>query len=148
MDEISKRRLKGILLFSVLGLLLIGIFYGAYHGPWDPSVRNYIRQGTTPTAGKPLPLPAPVPDGTITLRRGQRVTVGKRTLIYQGVKDKQIRLAVYVLDLDPQVAYHHKIPIQEAKKGFRLAGQSYDLISQSRSSIRLAIHGGGSQKQK
>lgn len=146
MDEIPKRRLKGVLLFSVLGLLLFGILYGAYHGPWDPRLRDYVRKGSPAAIAKPLPPPAPVQDGTIMLRRGQRVTVGKRTLIYQGVKDKQIHLAVYVLDLDPQVAYHHKIPLQEAKTGFRLAGQSYQLIWQSRSSIRLSVQDHRSRK--
>jgi hypothetical protein len=140
MDEIPKRRLKGALLFSILGLLLFGIFYGAYHGPWDPRLRNYVRQGPTVTVTKPLPPPpAPFQDGTITLRRGRRATVGKRALIYYGVKDNQIHLAVYVLDLDPQVAYHHRIPLQEAEKGFRAAGHVYHLISQSRSSIRLTV---------
>lgn len=140
MDETSKRRLKGILLFCVLGLLLIGIFYGAYHGPWDPRLRSYVHEGPPKaTVSKPMPPPVPVQDGTITLRRGRRVTFGKRTFIYQGAKDKQIRLAVYVLDLDPQVAYHHRIPLQEAKRGFRVAGHSYHLISQSRSSLRLGL---------
>jgi hypothetical protein len=148
MDEISKRRLKGVLLFSVLGFLLFGIFYGAYHGPWDPRLRNYVRQGPTATVTKPLPPPAPVQDGTITLRRGLRVTVGKRALIYYGVKDKQIHLAVYVLDLDPQVAYHHRIPLQEAEKGFRVAGHAYHLISQNRSTIRLTVESNASDASK
>jgi hypothetical protein len=137
MDEVAKHRLKGIFLFSILGVLSFGIFYVAYHGPWDPRLRNYIKQGPAATK-KPPPPSLPLQDGKFTLLRGRRITIGNRALIYYGVNQECLHLAVYVLDLDAQTAYHHQIPIHEARRGFRIAGHEYILVSAHRSSIQLA----------
>jgi hypothetical protein len=44
---------------------------------------------------------------------------------------------VAILELDPNAYYRYRIPINAAKKGFRLAGQNFRLISARKSAIQL-----------
>jgi hypothetical protein len=44
---------------------------------------------------------------------------------------------VVVLELDPNAFYRYRIPIKAAKKGFRLVGQNFKLISAHKSAIQL-----------
>jgi hypothetical protein len=135
MDRVFKHRWQTILFFTVLAVLFLGIFYGAIHGPWDPRFRRRMneRMGTVQTS----PPPSPIQGDHITLARGQPLTVGKSRFVFHGIEKRQIHIAVYLLELDPEVAYHHLIPIKAAKKGLRLGGQGYVLTSYGKNRIKL-----------
>jgi hypothetical protein len=44
---------------------------------------------------------------------------------------------VAILELDPKAFYRYRFPIHDAKKGFRLVGQNFRLISARKSAIQL-----------
>jgi hypothetical protein len=63
---------------------------------------------------------------------------GKSIIVYRGLDGKaKFRMDVAVLELDPNAFYRYRIPINAAKKGFRLAGQNFRLISARKSAIQL-----------
>lgn len=134
MDRVFKRRWQTILFFSVLAILFFGIFYGAYHGPWDPRFRRRMEQ--TERLNKKAP-PPPIQKDKITLTRNEPLTVGKKRFVFHGIEKNQIHIAVYLLELDSEFAYHHRIPIKEAKRGFRLGEQNFILLSRGKNRIQL-----------
>ena len=44
---------------------------------------------------------------------------------------------VIILELDPETAYHHSILESEAKRGLKLGGQDFELISAGETKLRL-----------
>jgi hypothetical protein len=63
---------------------------------------------------------------------------GKSKIIYRGLDGKaKFKMDVAILELDPNAYYRYRIPINAAKKGFRLAGQNFRLISARKSAIQL-----------
>ena len=126
MQDTYKQRIKGFLIFTAMGLLVFGIFYGAYHGPWDQNFNKEMNNRKRLYERPKLPA---VQKDRIILGLDQPVRFGKNRYVFNGLKDDQILIAVYILDLDPEVAYHHAIPVKEARKGLRLAGQNFRLIT-------------------
>ena len=136
MDETKKRRVLGFMLFTVMAGLLFGIFYGAYHGPWDPRLRRHLEERYQ---APPTPPPPAVQGDRVTLLRGQPVIVGKNKLVFYGLQAGCLLLSVYLLELDPDVAYHHRIPAKAARAGFTLGGQNFVLARQSDESVQLKM---------
>ncbi len=136
MEGISKRRYQSVLLFSVLAVLVIGIFYGAYRGPWDKSFRNRMEQrfGTFQKE-----LSSRMQNDKMTLICGQPLSTEKLKLIYHGLEKGRLKMAIYILELDPESAYHYQLPIKEAKKGFRIGGQNFVLESYGKNQIQLRL---------
>jgi hypothetical protein len=139
LEEAKKRRLLGGLLFAAMASLMFGIFYGAYHGPWDPRLHQRLQERYP--ARQPV-APSPVEKDRVTLTRGQPVTVGKNRLVFYGRDDDSLLIAVYILELDPEVAYYHRIPEKEASSGFRLNGQDFALVFHRKNQIQLKTSSG------
>jgi hypothetical protein len=63
---------------------------------------------------------------------------GKSKIVYRGLDgNANFRMDVAILELDPNAFYRYRIPINAAKKGFRLVGQNFRLISARKSAIQL-----------
>ena len=59
-------------------------------------------------------------------------------MIYRGLDgNANFRMDIAILELDPNSFYRYRIPIKTAKKGFRLAGQDFRLISVRKTAIQL-----------
>jgi hypothetical protein len=83
----------------------------SHHGWVSPLTRE-----NTVTVASAVNAP-PYPDQprvTITLKRDTRQRLGKLDIIYRGVKNRELRLDVFILDLDPQYAYRHAIALDQA----------------------------------
>ena len=66
------------------------------------------------------------------------VKIGKSKIVYRGLDgNAKFKMDVVVLELDPNSFYRYRIPIKAAKKGFRLVGQNFRLISARKSAIQL-----------
>lgn len=139
MEELPKKRLTGVLFFLLTGAFVFAIFYSAYHPAMTP--RAPIAENPGAPAQK-KEIENPIKDNRITLAIGNPVTVWKRKLLYHGIEEDRIHIAVYILELDPEVPYHHRVPIDEAKEGIHLAGKAFDLVSYGKRSITLGIRGG------
>ena len=64
--------------------------------------------------------------------------IGKSKIFYRGLDgNSKFEMDVVVLELDPNALYRYRIPIATAKKGFRLAGHNFRLISARKSAIQL-----------
>lgn len=126
MRDVFKHRLKGLLVFVVMGLLAFGIFYGAYHGPWDQRFREDMASRNWVYERPRLPA---VQKDRIILALDEPVRFKGYKFVYRGLDQGRIRLAVYIMDLDPESAYLHVVPVREARQGLRLAGETFRLIT-------------------
>ena len=74
----------------------------------------------------------------IMLSLNQEKKFGKSKIIYRGLEgNSTFKIDVVILELDPNSFYRYRIPIYAAKKGFRLVGQDFKLISTHRSAIQI-----------
>jgi len=139
MENKRKHKWLSILFFSISGIVFGTSLYLITAGaaaPPDPVPVNVA------SAVETLPYPDE-PRVLVTLKRDTRQRVGSLDIIYRGVQDRKIRLDVYVRDLDPQYAYHHAIALDEASRGFRLAGARMELLSVRKARAKLAWNRGG-----
>ena len=68
----------------------------------------------------------------------QDIKIGKSKIVYRGLDgNAKFKMDVVILELDPNAFYRYRIPIKAAKKGFRLVGQNFKLISARKSAIEL-----------
>jgi hypothetical protein len=74
----------------------------------------------------------------IRLTLNQEKKIGKSKIVYRGLDgNSTLKIDVVILDLDPYAYYPYRIYTDEAKKGFRLAGQNFKLISARKSAIQI-----------
>ena len=74
----------------------------------------------------------------IMLLLNQEKVIGKSKLIYRGLeKNSAFKIDVVILELDPDAFYRYRIQIDDAEKGFRLAGQDLKLISARKSALQI-----------
>jgi hypothetical protein len=74
----------------------------------------------------------------ITLMLDRDIKIGKSIIVYRGLDENaKFKMDVIILELDPNSFYSYRIPINTAKKGFRLIGQNFRLISARKSAIQL-----------
>lgn len=133
MENEKKRKWLTILFFS-----LSGIVFGSslYLITVDSAPAHENTTATVASAIGALPYPDE-PRVTITLKRDTRQRLGKLDIIYRGVKNRKLRLDVFVLDLDPQYAYRHAIALNQAIEGFRVGGVNFELLSARESRAKI-----------
>ena len=74
----------------------------------------------------------------ITLALDRDIKIGKSIIVYRGLDENaKFRMDIAMLELDPNAFYRYRIPIKAAKKGFRLVGQNFKLITARKSAIQL-----------
>ena len=74
----------------------------------------------------------------ILLALNHEKTIGKSKIIYRGLeKNSAFNIDVVILELDPNSFYRYHIQIDDAEKGFRLAGQDFKLISARKSALQI-----------
>ena len=134
MDRIFKHRWQTVLFFATLAGIVYGIFYSAYRGPWAQSVQRRIDQAMRRYEQN---APKPIEKGRIVLSPNQPLKVDKKSLVFSGIENGQLLIAVYMLELDPQVPYFHRIPIAEARQRFHLGGQAFKLVAHDEQGITL-----------
>lgn len=65
----------------------------------------------------------------IVLKRGERHEVGRTSIVFKGLQDRDILVDLYLHDLDPKQRYLKKVAKDEAEDGFELGGVKYSLVS-------------------
>ncbi len=129
MEETHKNRWLAVSYIALIAVFVIGFIYAAYVGSRNARDRRLENTGA--------PLQSRIDGIDIILLLDREQKVGRNKLVYHGLKKGRIHIAVYIADLDPEVAYHHTITIKDARKGIRLGGQPFVLISAGKSSIHL-----------
>jgi hypothetical protein len=133
MEETGKKRWLLILFFMAIGALFVGFLYFTLFGNRDPRYRRLEESASRFKANR-----AAIPDPlNIRLTRCQAKTVDNLRLIYNGYEDGKVIISVVIEELDPEVAYRHSIPLQEAKTGIRLGGHSFKVVSAKKSELHL-----------
>ena len=74
----------------------------------------------------------------ILLLINQEKKFEKSKIIYRGLEGSStFKIDVVILELDPNAYYLYRIHIKDAKKGFRLGGQYFKLISARKSAAQI-----------
>lgn len=141
MDQQTRNQKWWILFF----LCLCGVFFGyliyllATRGV-DPSYSRWMVRSSEPVR---IEQRAHVSQNGISsqdnylLKLNHPQIIGKLKIIYRGIESKAILIDFVLLELDRDYIYHRRIPIIEAKDGFRLSDKRFKLESIRKDSIRL-----------
>ena len=76
-------------------------------------------------------------DDRVVLIKDEGVTLGRTRLVYTGLADGSIHIALYLLDLEPSYPYPRRITKEEARKGIQLGPRRYRLYSVNSKSLVL-----------
>jgi hypothetical protein len=134
MDENPHRRWLVIAFFFLIGLLFVGFIHLAIVGPRSMRSRQPPEQPVMDREERPRSQP----DKTaVILALGQVTSVGKIKMIYRGRDGDRINIDVIIPELDPEMAYHHAVHETDAKRGLKLGGQDFKLISAGDAKLHL-----------
>lgn len=151
MNETRSRHWISMFLYSMICIVFLGMLYfiaetffpktsseliprdDALTARFIPGFRwDNINQDTKNSA-----LPTPLKEKIIFVL-DRDIKIGKSKIIYRGLDgNANFRMDIAILELDPNSFYRYRISIKSAKKGFRLAGQNFRLISARESAIQL-----------
>lgn len=123
-----------ILIFTSLGLFILGLISFLTTEPGDQTAGEFSQSSMY----RSLPGLGDTPE-RIYLNREQWKSVGGLKLRYNGLDGPHLLIDVIIEQLDPEFAYTHRIPIKDAKAGFRLVDQGFSLafVRESRISLKL-----------
>jgi hypothetical protein len=131
-----------VLFFTIVIALFVYFIYFLVTGSRDPAYYWQQHPQRTVASTKPpadtAPSPGAVQHKSFILIRNNAQTVGKLRITYLGLADNHLRFDVNLLDLDPNFAYRYAIPLDQAKKRFRIADQYFKANATSNSKIRLS----------
>ena len=118
-EQTRSRKLVVFLFFSFI-VAVFGFFTYAFvtNKYSDP---RWSRLREVPTQ-KPV---TPPKNGPYPLYIDKTQAVGNLKITYRGIDAKAILLDLVILELDKDYAYHRRIPVNEAKNGFRLSDQAF-----------------------
>ncbi len=145
----SLRKLRKVLAFAAAAILaIVGGFY--LTKPFFPSVSNEIlplipdkitaKIMTPYWADKRFDTVDPAKD-KIMLSKGDAKFIEDIKIIYRGSDNRsEFHLDVFVLNFDREMPFGHTLDVAQAKKGFRLAGKDFQLISARKHRIHLWHH--------
>jgi hypothetical protein len=76
----------------------------------------------------------------VVLEKDDGVIVNNCRLVFKGIEDKMIHLNLYLLELDPEVAYPQKLSKKAALEGVRMGDSEFRLISVNKKQLTLKIN--------
>ena len=96
--------------------------------PWGKASQREVRERA---------LSGPVKEKVLLLLN-QEKKFEKSKIIYRGLEGgSAFKIDVVIPELDPNAYYRYRIHIEDAKKGFRLGGQNFKLISARKSAAQI-----------
>lgn len=76
----------------------------------------------------------------VVLLKDKGVTINNSRLVFTGFEDEVIHLDLFLLELDPQYAYHQTLSKVSAKEGVRLGDSEFRLLSVNKKKLNLKIN--------
>lgn len=121
-------------------LLIVPLFIGLYFWmvPSRPGVLIRMSDGQ---AVVHFVKTSRIIDNTVFLARDQGLALNGCRLVFKGIRDGQLWIDLFQLELDPGYAYPQFVSIKKAKSGFRLAGKRFCLVSAHNSRLKLKMCG-------
>ncbi|CAB5114862.1 hypothetical protein D3OALGA1CA_4596 [Olavius algarvensis associated proteobacterium Delta 3] len=121
-------------IFLMAGLLIsiTGLFYFMF-GPKDPAY-DWRRPGTRRSHDALVGI-----GDRIVLPKDQGVMLPKLKLVYRGLEKNRLLVEVTLLEMDPDVAYLHRIDPNRSASEIKLGGRAFRLDSWRRSRVRLEL---------
>ena len=143
--EGNLRKLRNALAFvAATVLVLVAVFY--FTQTFLPNTSNELLPLTdkitskimTPYwADKRFDKVDPYKD-KIMLSKGDAKVIDGIKIVYRGKERRSdFKLDVFVLDFDREMPFPHTLDVKQAKKGFRLSGRDFQLISARKHRVHL-----------
>ncbi len=81
----------------------------------------------------------PTTEKRILLTKNRSRQIGNDRIVYRGSDDGALLLELYILALDPQYGYPHRIEARKARDGFRMGDHLFQLLAASDGKISLKL---------
>jgi hypothetical protein len=135
MEPTRNRKWPTILFFSAVGLALAAAIYPIARSARTPSSWKAPLAQVSPAAGNVVSIEG----DRVLLVSGKEAVFKSSKIVYRGIEDGQVCFDLFILQLDPHYSYVHKIPVREARRGFRLGDQDFELLTARNSKVKLKL---------
>jgi hypothetical protein len=122
--------------FAAVALFMSGAVLYFIFGIHDPA---YDRRLPPIPPPKALEKKSLSPGDHLLLPLDQEYLLPKLKLVYRGMKDENLRIDCYLLELDPHTPYIHRLFPEQARMEFRMAGHAFRLVSMKESQIKIEV---------
>jgi hypothetical protein len=151
MNKIRPRNWPGVLSYLIVCFAVLGILFWVAEWFFPPTSAELIPRNDALSSrfisdhrsdhtnlDRSQKAPAERRAEKIRLMLNQEKKFGKSKIVYRGLDgNSNLKIDVVILDLDPDAYYPYRINTNEAKNGFRLAGNNFKLISARKSVIQF-----------
>jgi len=132
-DERKSRWPARLFITGVVLFIASGAVYFV-HGKKDPRYSTYMK--LAPASADYTR--AGVGD-RLLLEKDRECRLQDLNLIFRGVEDGRLRFDAFLLQLDPDYGYVHRLDPDLAEQGFNMGGRSFRVLEWSRSRARLEL---------
>jgi hypothetical protein len=129
-NRTRKQKWLTIFFFFLVGYLFVYLLYMITSRHTEQAFRRDLPPRPDTQRAKPIQ------DKGLFLKDQPHIT-GRLKIIYRGHTAGDILIDLILMDLDADYAYPRRIPINEAKRGFRLSDSRFKLVSVDADYIRL-----------
>ncbi len=126
--------ISSLIIFSIISIPGV---YAYYFTDWNNA--TFLTDNGQRRAHPEFQEDSKIFDKRLMLKKDKSIMVAKNRLVFRGFRDKTIHLDVFLLELDPDRAYPHRISKADARKGIRLGDSRFKLLDVSRNTLQLEI---------
>ena len=133
MDSLDEHKWPAVVFFLTCGLFFFGCVWYLWAGALNP---DYYWQ-SSPGVAADFPDQTLEKNGRVLIAKNHGARVGNARIVYRGSHSGNLYMDLYILELDPHYGYPHQIGEHQARKGFRLGDDAFQVIAASDGKISL-----------
>ncbi len=133
MNNFDEHKWPAVVFFLTCGLFFFGCVWYLWAGALNP---DYYWQ-PSPDVTAQFPDRTLEKNGRVMIAKNHGARVGSARIVYRGSHDGNLHMDLYILELDPHYGYPHQIEEAQARKGFRLGDDAFQVIAASDGKISL-----------
>jgi len=135
MEQTRNRKWPSLIFFTGAGIVFaVGIYYIVLSAG-NPAYGSAPLAHVNPAEGNVVSMAG----DRVMLVSGEEAVFKNSRIVYRGIEDDQLCFDLFILQLDPHYSYLHKIPVGDAKSGFRLGDQDFELLTARKSKVKLKL---------
>ncbi|BBO67341.1 hypothetical protein DSCA_12710 [Desulfosarcina alkanivorans] len=133
MNNFDEHKWPAVVFFLTCGLFFFGCVWYLWAGALDP---DYYWQ-SSPGATAEFPDRVLEKNGRVIIAKNHGARAGNARIVYRGSHSGTLHMDLFILELDPHYGYPHQIEERQARKGFRLGDDDFQVTAASDGKISL-----------
>jgi hypothetical protein len=134
LKNFDEHKWPALVFFLTCGLFFFGCVWYLWAGAMNPDYYWSSSPGMTAEFPPDQELEK---NGRVMIAKNHAARVDDARIVYRGSRNGHLHLDLYILELDPHYGYPHQIEETEARKGFRMGDDAFQVIAASDGKISL-----------